>query len=207
MTRERLKQLEGATVGERATSFAGLTAAKLGSDAWVHRPVPDIFKQHKVTRSAGWFSQLIGATKVSTWSVLVSMKLAEPVDDDAQLILQAFLQGKAPGQPGRTNIAPVTDFAARSARMHAAGLVDTAIDLVHDSVDEFFQCGRFALLDSVLLDVDPSGIPSDVLLALIITTRPAKHKLATRAAFLKRAIEALEARPDFDPRAIKNLRD
>ncbi|MGH7131243.1 MAG: hypothetical protein ACREJO_04795 [Phycisphaerales bacterium] len=98
------------------------------------------------------------------------------------------------------------DFLERAARLHESGFPDTAVDLVFDAIDAFLKAGQYALLNSVLLQSAQPQYPSNVLLALLVTTRVARDKLVVWKDFAEQAIPLLESRPDFDARAVRHLR-
>ena len=101
--------------------------------------------------------------------------------------------------------ATIVDFVRRAALLHNNGLVDSAIDLVVDSVDELLSDQRYALLDSILIETDVNGMPTEVALALLACTKVGSARLDARRIFLLRVIEGLRRRPDYDPRDFAGL--
>jgi hypothetical protein len=100
----------------------------------------------------------------------------------------------------------VVDFVERACELYNAGHADAGLDLIYDVTDEMLTQVQFSLLDSILFRAQVSGCPSDIIMALLVTTAAGTSKLSTRQEFVQRAIAELDKRPEFDKRAIKHLR-
>lgn len=64
------------------------------------------------------------------------------------------------------------------------GGVDRTLDLIYDHFDHCFLCRQFHEVDSFLHEVQVDRVCSDVLIAILTASLPAKQKLTNRADFL-----------------------
>lgn len=82
----------------------------------------------------------------------------------------------------------------RAQQLAESGRVDAALDLVYEHVDELLLAGDFAAVSALLVQCEPSNLSTPVLLAILTSTLPARHKL-------------LRARSDAFARIERTLRD
>lgn len=85
-------------------------------------------------------------------------------------------------------------YATRAERLHQSGFTASALDLIYDETDALLRHGKFALLDSVLVDLSVDSMSAEILIALLTATLPAKSKLASRREFFQRVSESLARR-------------
>ena len=98
-----------------------------------------------------------------------------------------------------------SDVIERAKSLEEQGHVDSAIDLVLDSLDELFRRGQFALCDSILFETDVDSCSTDILVTLLTATARARSDLAVRSEFVQRTKQALESRGDLRPGVLDGL--
>ena len=96
-------------------------------------------------------------------------------------------------------------FVDGAARLEEAGLPDSALDIIYDRVDELLHNAEFEQCAQILDQLDETRYSTDILLALITTTFPAKSRIRTRAQFLGRVSEELRKRGENDVRLLAGL--
>lgn len=101
--------------------------------------------------------------------------------------------------------ARVESFVDRANQLEQHGYLDTALDLVYDSIDELLRRGQFALVDSVLDQVNPESCSIDVRVALLTATAPAAKELATRARFMSEVETTLKKRGEWETGLLDGL--
>lgn len=63
--------------------------------------------------------------------------------------------------------------------------IDTALDVIYESVQNFLLDGKFDLVDEMLVDGKIKELVPDLQLGLLVVTRPFKGKLSRRVDFFK----------------------
>lgn len=58
-----------------------------------------------------------------------------------------------------------------------SGQVDSGLDLIYDSVDRYLRAGRFSEISDQLKSVDLGSLHAHTLLAILISTLPARSRL------------------------------
>lgn len=91
---------------------------------------------------------------------------------------------------------------AKATHLYNIGYHDTALDAIVDVIDDLLRNKQFALIDSILIEAEPSELPTDIVLALLSTTNLARNSLSHFETFYKASITSLSSRPGFDKRAI-----
>jgi hypothetical protein len=124
---------------------------------------------------------------------------ADSISDRAQMVLANAVAGWVRQARLRAeHSSQIASFLDRARRLEDQGLIDSAMDLVHDSIDELLRRGQFALCDSVLNEIDPAQYSADVLLALLTSTAPARSKLSTRRKFFRSVTKTLKERKEYE---------
>ena len=85
---------------------------------------------------------------------------------------------------------PASDQAAWLGEVYslvAHGRIDAAIDIVFREFDSLFLRGRFDTSDGILRTIDLKRMDSNLTVAVLSVTLPAKSRLPNRARFLARA--------------------
>lgn len=100
----------------------------------------------------------------------------------------------------------VGDFVNRASQLEKDGFPDSALDLVYDCIDELLWNADFATCTSILGYINVSAYSSDILLALLTTTRPAKSHIPSRVRFLQRVESELLSRGEDESRLLAGLR-
>lgn len=99
----------------------------------------------------------------------------------------------------------LSDVIERAKRLEQGGYVESALDLILDSLDELFRRGQFALCDSILHDVIVEECSNTILVAMIKASACARSNLALREQFVTRAKQVLESRGDLRRDALNRL--
>lgn len=86
----------------------------------------------------------------------------------------------------------------RAKQLESGGHTDAALDLVYDSIDELFRRGQFALCDAYLSEIDVSKYSTDILLAVLTATSPARSRLSTRDNLVARVRDIVETRGELE---------
>lgn len=77
------------------------------------------------------------------------------------------------------------------------GEIDDAIDILFDTFDDLFMDGEFEKADELLPTIEVEKLDTNLLVALLVITYPAKEKLSNRPAVVERVKERLyEIAPD-----------
>lgn len=76
--------------------------------------------------------------------------------------------------------------------------IDTCLDIILDILDTMFCNGDFSAVDNILKELDTNYYPTDINLAFLTFTLPAKSKLSSRNDFLERCRKTLEERKETD---------
>lgn len=61
--------------------------------------------------------------------------------------------------------------------------IDTALDAIYESMENFLLNGKFALVDEILVDEKIKELVPDLQLGLLVITKPFKSKLSNRVNF------------------------
>jgi hypothetical protein len=99
----------------------------------------------------------------------------------------------------------VAAFLERAVALEQSGVTDSSLDLIYDSVDELLRRGQFAMIDSVLCELDVARHSADILLALLTATAPARSHLASRKAFFRRVKQVVESRGEYERGLLRGL--
>jgi hypothetical protein len=85
------------------------------------------------------------------------------------------------------------------------GSVDEALDVIYEGIDDLLLAGSFDQVDQLLRDISEDGVSSDVLVALLTVTLPAKSKLPSRADFYSRVERTLSVRSELEDGLLSGL--
>lgn len=89
------------------------------------------------------------------------------------------------------------DVIERAISLEQKGYLDSALDLIVDTLDELFRRGQFAVCDSILIETNVDACSSDILVTILTVTARAKSHLAVRPDFVERTKQALDDRGDL----------
>jgi len=95
------------------------------------------------------------------------------------------------------------ELLTRAQRLESAGLRDSALDLVYDLFDELFRRGHFALANSILTEAPECS--TDLLVAIVTATLPAKRSLAARPHFMEFVERVIRLRGEWVPALLAGL--
>lgn len=94
---------------------------------------------------------------------------------------------------------PQESFFEKAFKIEQAGQLDSAIDLIYDSVDKLLRDSNINYIDESLKSANVKRYSVDIMLAVLISTYPAKSKLKARNAFFLRVKNHLDiSRDDTD---------
>lgn len=148
-----------------------------------------------------WISQVGGeslrVTVKGEWDVSLNPRYGTPAFPYTTTLTTASLLDDP--------LPAITDFPQRATRLYLAGHKEAGIDLVYDSLDAMLSRSQFALIDSILMDIVPTDLPSDIIMALLVNASAASSKLQVYRQFVDKCTQTLQSRPGFDVRAIKCL--
>jgi hypothetical protein len=82
---------------------------------------------------------------------------------------------------------------SRAKKLEQSKDISGALDLIYRSLDQTLRDGRFREVDEFLRKLDPKQLSIDMLIAILILSRPAIDKLPSREAFYKGAWNAVES--------------
>jgi len=85
-------------------------------------------------------------------------------------------------------------FIVRAKRLERVNGIDSALDLIYDSVDGMLRAGDFSELNSLIEHLAVQQFSTDILLGLLTSTLPARSKLPSRLAFGQRVRLLFETR-------------
>lgn len=77
----------------------------------------------------------------------------------------------------------VRRFLEKTYQTVARGDIDTATDEVFDRIDGLLEAGDFAACDRILQMADPDRLDSNLMVAFLVITLPARERLRERGAF------------------------
>ena len=128
----------------------------------------------------------------------------------ARVVAEAWLSGGAvAGFVGDDGVLRTRrcgeDFVRSAAELERDGLPDSALDLIYDRVDELLHGAEWSACAAVLDDIDVSKCSTDILLALLTATLPAKSRIPSRGGFLERVGRELRARGENEDRLLAGL--
>lgn len=91
-------------------------------------------------------------------------------------------------------------------RLEAIGQLESAIDLIHDRVDEMFRAGQFHQCNEMVKSLCPQALSTDMIFSVLVATLPTKSKLEARTEFFQKAEKAVSQRPEWKPGMLDNLK-
>jgi hypothetical protein len=87
----------------------------------------------------------------------------------------------------------------------AAASTDAELDAAYDAVDDLLRAGDWPAAEALMLSRPAAAETTDMLLALLTATAPAKSRLPGRAGFLAAVRSALRARGEDEARLLEGL--
>jgi hypothetical protein len=129
-------------------------------------------------------------------------KSVRPILLNMALILERARQSTMMGTRYRTLARILLDSANRLA---SKNLMDDAIDLVFDRMDELLSAGGLVVCNSILEEADPWELAPDVSVSLLTITLPAADLLPARSDFFERVGSALQDRGLFEAGVLEGL--
>lgn len=100
----------------------------------------------------------------------------------------------------------MSSFVDNANNLFAEDKIDTALDLIYDSVNDLQMAGKWDQLDSIINNIDVSSTSSSILLGLLCTCQCSMSKLPSIRKYALAAIAVMEARPDFDKRSLVHIK-
>lgn len=95
---------------------------------------------------------------------------------------------------------------ADAKQLASDGLIDAALDLLYDSVDEMlWKDDDLSQLDSILTDIEVEGLSVDILLGILTATLPAKGRLTARGKFFDKIKRELVDRGEYEEGLLSGL--
>jgi hypothetical protein len=131
----------------------------------------------------------------------------EPIRQSrAEMDIRTVLVGEVSSTPSRAIRGGEPDaFLGKAIWFIDQGERDAALDLVYMQVDALLKDGRFDLVDSILKNTEIERLGTDLLLALLTTTLPARDKLVERGTFFERTERLLKRRGKWRPTLLAGL--
>ncbi|MBI3406914.1 MAG: hypothetical protein HY040_00975 [Planctomycetes bacterium] len=90
-------------------------------------------------------------------------------------------------------------------KLDRSGHSDASLDLIYDEIDELLRAQRFADIDEILREAAVPNCSTDVLLAILTATAPAKSRLAARSDFFQQVKSVLDTRDEKEPGLLDGL--
>ena len=128
----------------------------------------------------------------------------------ARVVAEAWLSGGAvAGFVGDDGVLRTRrcgeSFVKSAAELERGGSPDSALDLIYDRVDELLRGAEWSACAAVLDDINVSECSTDILLALLTATLPAKNRIPSRGGFLERVDHELRTRGEHEDRLLAGL--
>jgi len=128
----------------------------------------------------------------------------------ARVVAEAWLSGSAvAGVVGDDGVLRTwrcgVDFVKAAAKLEKDGLPDSALDLIYDRVDELLHGAEWPACAAILDGVNVSECSTDILLALLTATLPAKGRIPSRGGFFERVGRELRVRGEHEGRLLAGL--
>lgn len=95
---------------------------------------------------------------------------------------------------------------ADALRENEAGRIDVALDIVYDKIDNWMSRGHYAACGAFLRSLSVEELPTRIILAIAVTTRPASDEIPQREEFFDRAWNALKMRNKNPEKLLGKLR-
>jgi hypothetical protein len=155
-----------------------------------------------------WIASLSRAEAVQeSWPriILDEMPSILPDDDWRHGSIQRATGASADNSSRGDLIESVPRFVEQAARLDARGQTDFALDLIYDSIDELLRGGKLDRLNFMLARLTPDELSTDILLAILTATLPARSKLAARLPFRQSADHAIRSRGEYEDGLLAGL--
>lgn len=98
---------------------------------------------------------------------------------------------------GRTGRVAGENFLLRADRLSRLEHFDAALDIVYEQIEQLVRSKSWQELDSLLRDAEPEALSTDIVVALLTATLPARRLLSERTSFFNRASDALKGRREW----------
>ena len=89
------------------------------------------------------------------------------------------------------------DLSARFAearRIESEGNISGALDIVYRSLDNTLRLGNFRVLDEFIRKLKPEELSIDMIISVLVLSRPASDEIKSREDFFERAWKSVESR-------------
>ena len=96
----------------------------------------------------------------------------------------------------------VPECVLKSISLEQGGDVSTALNILYKGLDVFLKASAWPTLNQLFLKLNPSVVPINTSLAILISTKRCKDKLSKRGAYLRGLRRHLEEKPGEDVNGI-----
>jgi len=97
------------------------------------------------------------------------------------------------------------DWLAKSAELYRSGKREESLDIIFDSIDDMLLESKFEDCDKILAEISVAELANPQLLTVLTATAPAKERLPSRQALVKRVKLTLNERGGNASRLLAGL--
>jgi len=107
-----------------------------------------------------------------------------------------LFQGNQQRQPEDFNVENPRRTINHAKRLDQSGQTDAALDIIFDLIDEMLLADQFEQVDRTLVGSWPRDLSTDLLLAFLTATLPARERLPHLRAFVENVRQVLQDRDE-----------
>ncbi len=131
-------------------------------------------------------------------------------DTFVETILEAFSEAVRGGPEkdsggSRIGQSHQLSFVGRAKRLSEVDRLNSALDLVYDSIDEMLRTGKLSQLDSILATIPVNELSRDLLIGFLTATLPARSRLPARKKLFADTMRSLSERGEFEEGLLTGL--